>query len=95
MGIMESDAVIKRVIVSSDDSLLNMIVSYETFLEGKDYVFETTSEPGETNVRMLGEFHKASISITIDPKRMEKNQYSTNCVDVSLEDILGRYKHEL
>ena len=76
-------------IVSSKDSFLNMKVSYKTFLEGKDYIFETTSEKGETRVRMLGEFHKAGISITIDPMGMEKIQYTTDCVDVSLEDILG------
>ena len=87
--ITESDAVIKRVTVGSDDPLLKMSVSFKTFLEGKDYIFETTSEQGETSIRMLGDFHKAGISITIDPKGMEQIRYTTNCVDVSLKDILG------
>ena len=87
--ITESDAVINRVFVSSDDSYLNMTVSYDTFLEGKDYIREHTSEQGETSVRLLGEYQQANISITIDPMGMEKIQYTSDNVNVSLKDILG------
>ncbi len=88
--ITESDAVINRVTVSSEDPRLNMIIAYKTFLEGKDYIYAATSEQGETSIRMLGNFHKANITITIDPKGMEKIQYSTDCVDVSLKDVLAQ-----
>ncbi len=88
--IKASDAVIKQATVSSDDPRLNMIVAYKTFLEGKDFIYETTLEQGETSIRLLGEFRKANITITIDPKGMEKLQYTSDRVDVSLKDVLGQ-----
>ena len=88
--IAESDAVIKRVVVSSDDPYLKATISYNDFLRNKDYFFDCTSEPGEASIRLVGEFRKANITIAIDPMDMENIGYTTDSVDVSLKDILGR-----
>ena len=89
--ISESKTVIKRVTVSNDDKpQLNMMVSFQTFLEGKDFIVESTLGPGETSVRLLGNYDTANITITMDPLDISRMIYTTDNVNVSLEDCIKK-----
>ena len=89
--ITDSRTVVNRVTVSNPDNpQLNMIVSFQTFLEGKDFITESTLEPGETSVRLLGTCEQANITITMDPLDMSNIIYTSDNVNYGLGDCLKK-----